>query len=58
MLLPVITPKFYQSIVNAMIALPMNSPERARLAVLQRQLAEAQQVLSRAKTLDVWLKAG
>lgn len=57
-MLPVITPKFYQSLVNAMIALPMYSPERARLAVLQRQLAEAQQALARDKILDVWLKAG
>lgn len=58
MMLPVITPKFYQSLVNTLIAEPMNSPERKRLSALQRQLAEAQQVLAATKTLDIWQKAG
>lgn len=57
-MIPAITPKFYQSIVAAMVAAPMGSPERTRLSVLQRQLAEAQQELAREKTLDVWVKAG
>lgn len=57
-MIPAITLKFYQSIVAAMVASPMGGAERARLAVLQRQLAEAQQDLAREKTLNDWVKAG
>lgn len=57
-MIPAITPKFYQTLVNTLIALPLNSPERIRLHLLQRQLAEAQQVLSASKTLADWQKAG
>lgn len=57
-MIPAITLKFYQSLVAAMVSSPMGGAERARLAVLQRQLAEAQQELAREKILDVWVKAG
>lgn len=56
-MIPVIDSALYRYLVNEMINLPYRSPERERLAVLQKQLAEAQQSMLRDKTLDVWQKA-
>lgn len=58
-MLPAIHSKLYHQIVNTLIALPFKDPERTRLGVLQRQLADAQQVMSRTRgDLEVWIKAG
>lgn len=59
-MLPAIHSKLYHQIVNTLIALPWKDPERARLEELQRQLADAQQQMSRARggVLEEWLKAG
>lgn len=56
--MPAITSKLYHEIVNEIVRRPFTDPERHRLEKLQRQLAEAQQILAASKTLDVWLKAG
>lgn len=56
--MPAITQKLYQAVIAEMIKLPFDNPERHRLAVIQRQLADAQQVLFATKTLDAWIKAG
>lgn len=57
MILPALTPKFYASLVDAVVN-TRPGLERVRLSALQRQLSGGQQELASAKNLDVWAKAG
>lgn len=57
-MLPAINQKLYLAVVSAVANYSTINPDRLRLMVLQRQMAEAQQAMATEKTLDTWLKAG